>query len=192
MSRSTFISPRFPDQIRNLWKGDPSEQSVRIALALAGDLIQELIDLRESMETTSESHRQDHSNHCCRERNPLMTTIYHQQAAIQAGAKALAEHQIGEDWGDDGVTFIGCDCGQWFGKQVNDGEELARIHEAQAALTAATPHLRAAWEQPIRELCEGALAKASDPLAGRMFDGSPFPAVVRAKDVLALLEGGGE
>ena len=47
--RSTFISPRFPDQIRNLWKGDPSEQSVRTALALAGDLIQELIDLRESM-----------------------------------------------------------------------------------------------------------------------------------------------
>ena len=47
---STFISPRFPDQIRNLWKGDPSEQSVRTALALAGDLIQELIDLRESME----------------------------------------------------------------------------------------------------------------------------------------------
>ena len=46
---STFISPRFPDQIRNLWKGDPSEQSVRTALALAGDLIQELIDLRESM-----------------------------------------------------------------------------------------------------------------------------------------------
>ena len=31
------------------WKGDPSEQSVRTALALAGDLIQELIDLRESM-----------------------------------------------------------------------------------------------------------------------------------------------
>ena len=47
--RSTFISPRFPDQIRNLWKSDPSEQSVRTALALAGDLIQELIDLRESM-----------------------------------------------------------------------------------------------------------------------------------------------
>ena len=46
---STFISPRFPDQIRNLWKGDPSEQSVRTALALAGDLIQELIDLREAI-----------------------------------------------------------------------------------------------------------------------------------------------
>ena len=48
VSRSTFISPRFPDQIRNLWEGDPSEQSVRTALALAGNLIQELIDLRES------------------------------------------------------------------------------------------------------------------------------------------------
>ena len=80
-----------------------------------------------------------------------MTTIDHQQAAIQAGAKALAEHQIGEDWGDDGVTFIGCDCGQWFGKRVNDGEELARTHEAQAAITAATPHLRAAWEQETSE-----------------------------------------
>ena len=81
-----------------------------------------------------------------------MTTIDYQQAAIQAGAKALAEHQIGEDWGDDGVTFIGCDCGQWFGKRVNGGKELARTHEAQSAITAATPHLRAAWEQPIREL----------------------------------------
>ena len=48
--RSTFISPRFADLIRNLWRDDPSERSVRIALALAGDLIQELIDLRESME----------------------------------------------------------------------------------------------------------------------------------------------
>ena len=102
-ARSTHISPALPGMIRDLWKSDPSERSVQTALALAGDLIQELIDLR-----------------------------------------------------------------------------------------AATPHLRAAWEQPIRELCEGALAKASDPLAGRMFDGSPFPAVVRAKDVLALLEGGAE
>lgn len=81
-----------------------------------------------------------------------MTTIDHQQAAIQAGAKALAEHQIGEDWGDDGVTFIGCDCGQWFGKRVNDGEELARTHEAQAALTAAMPHIRAQIAAEIRVL----------------------------------------
>ena len=64
--------------------------------------------------------------------------------------------------------------------------------QMRAALEAAMPHLRAAWEQPIRELCEGSLAKASDPLASRMFNGSPFPAKVCAKDVLALLEGGGE
>ena len=64
--------------------------------------------------------------------------------------------------------------------------------EARRVLEAATPHLRAAWEQPIRELCEGSLAKASDPLASRMFNGSPFPAKVCAKDVLALLEGGAE
>ena len=37
-----------------------------------------------------------------------MTTINHQQAAIQAGAKALAEHQIGEDWGDDGEMCRAC------------------------------------------------------------------------------------
>ena len=120
-----------------------------------------------------------------------MTTIDHQQVAIQAGAKALAEHQIGEDWGDDGVTFIGCDCGQWFGKRVDDGEELARTHEAQAALTAATPHLRAAWEQPIRELCEQAIQDKEDSLC-RMFNGEPFPAMIPATAVLALLESGGE
>ena len=120
-----------------------------------------------------------------------MTTIDYQQAAIQAGAKALAEHQIGEDWGDDGVTFVGCDCGQWFGKRVNDGEELARTHEAQAALTAATPHLRAAWEQPIRELCERAI-RASEISLSRTFNGTPFPATVYAREILALLEGGAE
>ena len=30
-------------------------------------------------------------NHCCRERNPLMTTIDHQQAAVRAGAEASNE-----------------------------------------------------------------------------------------------------
>ena len=43
---SKHISPRLPSMIRNLWKSDPSENSVRTALKLAGDLIQELIDLR--------------------------------------------------------------------------------------------------------------------------------------------------
>ena len=44
---TTYISPSLPGMIRNLWKSDPSERSVRTALNLAGDLIQELIDLRD-------------------------------------------------------------------------------------------------------------------------------------------------
>ena len=117
-----------------------------------------------------------------------MTTIDYQQAAIQAGAKALAEHQIGEDWGDDGVTFVGCDCGQWFGKRVNDGEELARTHEAQAALTAATPHLRAAWAEEVR---------AIDIPEHRLHDQLPsdhwYAGQKAMRDeIVTLLEGGAE
>ena len=63
---------------------------------------------------------------------------------------------------------------------------------AERALTAATPHLRAAWEQPIRGLCEAAIKRANDPLAARGFYGEAFPATVYAQDILALLEGGGE
>lgn len=44
--KSSYINPSLPSMIRNLWKSDPSENSVRTALKLAGDLIQELIDLK--------------------------------------------------------------------------------------------------------------------------------------------------
>lgn len=44
--KSSYINPALPGMIRNLWKTDPSERSVQTALKLAGDLIQELIDLR--------------------------------------------------------------------------------------------------------------------------------------------------
>ena len=63
---------------------------------------------------------------------------------------------------------------------------------AERALAAATPHLRAAWGQPIRELCEAAIKRANDPLAARGFYGEAFPATVYAQDILDLLEGGGE
>lgn len=43
---SSYINPSLPGMIRNLWKSDPSENSVRTALKLAGDLIQELIDMK--------------------------------------------------------------------------------------------------------------------------------------------------
>lgn len=46
--KSSYINPNLPAMIRNLWKSDPSENSVRTALKLAGDLIQELIDLKAS------------------------------------------------------------------------------------------------------------------------------------------------
>ena len=116
-----------------------------------------------------------------------MTTIDYQQAAIQAGAKALAEHQIGEDWGDDGVTFIGCDCGQWFGKRVDDGEELARTHEAQAALAAAAPLLRAAW---AADLVEKIKAEINDVDWDYGLNADAYLNGLRR--VIALLEGGGE
>lgn len=48
--KSSYISPSLPVMIRNLWKSDPSENSVRTALKLAGDLIQELIDLKAALE----------------------------------------------------------------------------------------------------------------------------------------------
>lgn len=53
--RSTYINPSLPGMIRNLWKSDPSEASVRTALGLAGDLIQELIDLRAAPQELSDS-----------------------------------------------------------------------------------------------------------------------------------------
>ena len=54
----TYISPSLPGMIRNLWKSDPSERSVRTALNLAGDLIQELIDLRDQ---PAAIHHTDHT-----------------------------------------------------------------------------------------------------------------------------------
>lgn len=52
---SKYINPSLPGMIRNLWKSDPSEASVRTALGLAGDLIQELIDLRAAPVQVDES-----------------------------------------------------------------------------------------------------------------------------------------
>ena len=117
-----------------------------------------------------------------------MTTIDYQQAAIQAGAKALAEHQIGEvRHGVVGVTFVGCDCGQWFGKRVNDGEELARTHEAQAALTAATPHLRAETVDQLKNFHNNYQYTYAIP-------GDPYAEgyLTACKAIIALLEGGGK
>lgn len=58
-ARSSYISPSLPGRVRNLWKGDPSENSVRTVLNLAGDLIQELIDIRAALVQVDEAKLAD-------------------------------------------------------------------------------------------------------------------------------------
>ena len=86
------------------------------------------------------------------------------EAAIEAGAAALRR-----SW-DDATEY-------------GSAEEMAAC-----ALEAAAPHLRAAWEQPIRELCEAQIERANGPLSSRGFNGQPFPAMVPAVAILNLFE----
>ena len=46
VSKSSYISPSLPAQIRGLYRADLRERSIQTMLDLAGDLIQELIDLK--------------------------------------------------------------------------------------------------------------------------------------------------
>ena len=82
-----------------------------------------------------------------------------------------------------------------FGKRVDDGEELARTHEAQAALATATPHLRAGIADEILDDTPGS------PLTRgyqRLMDPKPGEHPVRTWEAAVrvmldtLLEGGGE
>lgn len=50
-----YINPKLPGMIRDLHKGDPSMNSVKMMLALAGDLVQELIDLRAALAEQEET-----------------------------------------------------------------------------------------------------------------------------------------
>ena len=61
----------------------------------------------------------------------VMTTIDHQQAALSAAAEKII----------DAVTAF-----------VRNHEPISGGQVAKESLAAATPHLRAAWEQPIRDL----------------------------------------
>ena len=102
-----------------------------------------------------------------------MTTIDHQQAARVAVANTMRQIEP-----------------NLYKNPANP--EIYYGHLADDAIRAAAPHLRAAWGQPIRELCEAAIKRANDPLAARGFYGEAFPATVYAQDILDLLEGGGE
>ena len=111
-----------------------------------------------------------------------MTTIDHQQAAVLAGAEAIMRAGGLERFlGTSGLYNLPV----W----------LRAKRDSENALTAATPHLRAAWEQ---EMAEKIRAKFLGPDFGRNpvnGQDSPDAALHAAYDeglqtALALLEGG--
>lgn len=118
-----------------------------------------------------------------------MTTIDHKQAAVDAVIEDAKNHRLV-------VTPDGrqeCNCGFVLSDfPFEYRNEAYESHVVESYIAAAAPHLRAAWEKPIRELCEAEIERANGPLAERMFSGQPFPAMITAEDVLALLEGGAE
>ena len=101
-----------------------------------------------------------------------MTTIDHQQAAVEAGAKVIAPHAY-----DKALWRCTLADGRSMEQTASDAEVMAR-----EALTAAAPHLRAAWEQ------EMARAVKRLPWNGVTHGGTMVP----LDSVLALLEGGGK
>ena len=99
-----------------------------------------------------------------------MTTIDHQQAAIDAAAEAW--------WRRDYPEY-----GPWQDAVAERPEWASEIRaDCAAELTAATPHLRAAWEQEL------ARAVKRLPWNGVTHGGTMVP----LDAVLALLEGGAE
>ena len=111
-----------------------------------------------------------------------MSTIDHQQAAVRVAAEVIAPHAY-----DKVLWRCTLADGRSMEQTALDAEDTA-----QAALSAAAPHLRAAWEQ---EMAEKIRAKFLGPDFGRNprgFYGEAFPATVYAQDILALLEGGAE
>lgn len=108
-----------------------------------------------------------------------MTTIDHQQAAVEAMIEEAKNHR----WLTIPDERQECDCGFVISAfPLEYGEDAYKSHVAETALTAAAPHLRAAWEQ------EMARAVKRLPWNGVTHGGTMVP----LDAVLALLEGGGE
>lgn len=112
-----------------------------------------------------------------------MTTIDHQQAAVRA------------------VICSRVDSAQVTPVWVNDESEIDAFYlnppAARQVIKAATPHLRAAWEQPIRELHKPIEVEPSDTICRecsfQLSNGHFFGKVVDWPcPTIALLEGGGE
>ena len=118
---TTYISPSLPGMIRNLWKSDPSERSVRTALNLAGDLIQELIDLRDQ---PAADHQEPPNAD-----DPT-------DAEVRAAAEEAEYH---EQWAYDEDGFPHCECGASLVESEHDLDVVLSLmeHRARAALVAA-------------------------------------------------------
>ena len=123
-----------------------------------------------------------------------MTAIDHQQAAVEAMIEEAKNHR----WLTIPDERQECDCGFVISAfPLEYGKDAYKSHVAEAALTAAAPHLRAAWEQ---EMAEKIRAKFLGPDFGRNpvnGQDSPDAALHAAYDeglqtALTLLEGGTE
>ena len=114
----TYISPSLPGMIRNLWKSDPSERSVRTALNLAGDLIQELIDLRDQ---PAADHQEPPNA----------------DDPTDAEVRAAAEELDGHSWMTDPDEGSLCTCGEVLAPSLEYAGDAYRSHIARAALVAA-------------------------------------------------------
>lgn len=69
---------------------------------------------------------------------------------IEAMVEQIDTHMLGDTCGDDGVGYVGCDCGLWFGKAAEGGWDRAKAHTAEAALDAAFPLIQEALAEQVR------------------------------------------
>ena len=113
-----------------------------------------------------------------------MTTIDHQQAAVEAMIEEAKNHR----WLTIPDERQECDCGFVISAfPLEYGEDAYKSHVAEAALTAATPHLRAETVDRLKNFrndYQHTYAIPGDPYA----DGY----LTACNAIIALLEGGGE
>ena len=113
-----------------------------------------------------------------------MTTIDHQQAAVEAMIEEAKNHR----WLTIPDERQECDCGFVISAfPLEYGEDAYKSHVAEANLTAAAPHLRAAW---AADLVEKLKAEINDVDWDYGLNADAYLNGLRR--VIALLEGGGE
>ena len=76
--------------------------------------------------------------------------------AVKAAEKALEDHQLGN------TRVDACDCVRWFGKELNDGGDCGRAHQAQVALEAALEAALPAVKRQITRILDDAVTEFRD------------------------------